>query len=115
LTAGAHIQSRKDFDEAQAQQEPTPHCTRAVFFHKQSSDSSSVEKAWAAEKCGLDYFGGPLVTEQQLRKRAEKLLREGRMPSLAELSQTVLEARKKYGLKIRRARREAREVVVSRG
>jgi len=44
------------------------------------------------------------MNEQQLRKEAA-----GKMPSLEEMCQAVLEARKKYAVKIRRARREARE------
>ena len=49
------------------------------------------------------------MTEQQLRKRAEKLIREGKMPTLSELTAAILETRKVYANKIRRARREAKE------
>jgi hypothetical protein len=45
--------------------------------------------------------------EEQLRKHAEKLIREGRMPTLEELTAAVLQARQKYAVSIRRARREA--------
>ena len=54
------------------------------------------------------------LSERELRAEAERLLRSGKMPSLAELSQAVLESRKKYATKIRRARREAqREIVIN--
>jgi len=49
------------------------------------------------------------MTNEQLRKRAEKLIREGRMPTLSEVCEAVLEARRKYALLIRRAQREAKE------
>ena len=52
------------------------------------------------------------LTEKQLQHEAEKLIREGRMPSLETLCTAVLEARKKYANQIRRARREARKEVV---
>jgi len=48
------------------------------------------------------------LTQKQLQQEAERLVREGRMPSLQELCAAVLEARKEYANKIRRARREAR-------
>jgi hypothetical protein len=58
-------------------------------------------------------FVAPL-SERQLRAEAERLVRSGKMPSLAELSQAVLESRKKYAVKIRLARREAlRKVVIN--
>ncbi|HKM67175.1 MAG TPA: hypothetical protein VJX70_08420 [Candidatus Acidoferrum sp.] len=47
------------------------------------------------------------IVDDVLRRRAEKLIREGRLPSLARLSQAILEARKKYAIRIRRARHEA--------
>jgi hypothetical protein len=56
------------------------------------------------------------LSESELRAQAERLVRSGKMPSLAELSQAVLLSRKRYTTKIRRARREAREkkvVVIS--
>lgn len=54
------------------------------------------------------------LSEHELRAEAERLVRSGKMPSLAELSQAVLESRKKYAVKIRRARREAeRKVAVN--
>ena len=49
-----------------------------------------------------------MKTEDALRKQAARLLAEGKMPSLEELTRAVLEARKKYTVEIRRARREAR-------
>jgi len=49
------------------------------------------------------------LSEPELRAEAERLLREGRMPSLEELSAAVLETRKKFAVKIRRARREHAE------
>jgi hypothetical protein len=49
------------------------------------------------------------MTEQQLCKRADKLLREGRMPTLQELSAAILATRRKFAIPIRRARREAKE------
>ncbi len=54
------------------------------------------------------------LSERELRAVAERLVRDGEMPSLSELSQAVLESRKKYAVKIRRARREAeRKVLVN--
>jgi|HubBroStandDraft_2_1064218.scaffolds.fasta_scaffold00513_14 hypothetical protein len=55
-------------------------------------------------------FVAPL-SEGELRAEAERLVRDGRMPSLADLSQAVLESRKVYAIKIRRARREARRKI----
>jgi hypothetical protein len=52
------------------------------------------------------------LTEKQLQREAAKLIREGRMPSLETLCEAILETRKKYRLKILRARREARKEVV---
>jgi hypothetical protein len=49
------------------------------------------------------------MIEQQLRKEAERLIKTGKMPSLEKLCGAVLEARKKYAVRIRRARREAQE------
>jgi hypothetical protein len=48
------------------------------------------------------------MSEQQMKREVEKLIREGRMPTLEQLCQAVLEARKKYSVAIRRARRETR-------
>jgi hypothetical protein len=56
----------------------------------------------------------PPVNDQQLRKEAERLTKNGKMPSLEQLCEAVLETRMTYANKIRRARREARETVVSR-
>lgn len=52
--------------------------------------------------------GAKTVTDEQLRKRAEKLIREDRMPSIDKLSSVILEMRRKYAAQIRMARREAR-------
>ena len=52
------------------------------------------------------------LTEKQLQREAERLIREGKMPSLETLCATVLETRKKYANQIRRARREARKEFV---
>ncbi len=51
------------------------------------------------------------LSKRQLRAEAERLLRDGEMPSLSELSQAVLESRKNYAIEIRRARREAQRKV----
>ena len=51
-------------------------------------------------------FVTPLPPEA-LRRRLERLVKEGKLPSLEELSAAVLESRLKYASKIRRARREA--------
>jgi hypothetical protein len=48
------------------------------------------------------------MTEEQLRREAQKLIAAGKMPTLEELCRVVLESRMKYTLKIRRARREGR-------
>ena len=50
------------------------------------------------------------MNEQQLRQRAAKLIATGKMPSLAELSAAVLSTRREYANKIRRARREEKEM-----
>jgi hypothetical protein len=49
------------------------------------------------------------MTEEQMRREVERLIKTGKMPTLEELSAAVLEARKKYAPQIRRARREAAE------
>jgi hypothetical protein len=51
------------------------------------------------------------MTEQKLRKEAERLIKTGKMPSLEQLCEAVLETRMTYANKIRRARREDREAV----
>jgi hypothetical protein len=51
------------------------------------------------------------LSQHELREEAERLVRDGKMPSLADLSQAVLESRKVYAIKIRRARREAQRKV----
>jgi vacuolar-type H+-ATPase subunit H len=48
------------------------------------------------------------VTNDELRKRAEQLIREGKMPTLRELNDAVLKVRQKYAYQIRRARRESK-------
>jgi hypothetical protein len=55
-------------------------------------------------------FVAPL-SERQLRAEAERLVCSGKMPSLEKLSAAVLETRKKYATRIRRARREYRAKV----
>jgi hypothetical protein len=58
-------------------------------------------------------FVEPLSLEA-LQRRLKKLVKAGKLPSLEELSAAVLESRKKYANKIRRARREAeRKVAVN--
>jgi hypothetical protein len=54
------------------------------------------------------------MNEEQLRKEAERLIKSGKMPSLESLCEAILETRRMYSNRIRRARREARETVVSR-
>jgi len=49
------------------------------------------------------------MTEEQMRREVERLIRTCKMPTLEELSAAVLEARKKYENKIRRACRENQE------
>jgi hypothetical protein len=46
--------------------------------------------------------------ERVFAREIERLRRKGTMPTLDELCAAVLDARKKYMLKIRRARREAK-------
>jgi hypothetical protein len=53
--------------------------------------------------------GGDPMTEEQMRREVKRLIKTGKMPTLEELSAAVLEARKKYANKIRRARGENRE------
>lgn len=53
--------------------------------------------------------GGYSMTEEQLKREADRLIAIGEMPSLEKLSAVVLEIRQKYAVKIRRARREAAE------
>jgi hypothetical protein len=48
------------------------------------------------------------VTEEQMRKEAQRLIDVGKMPTLQALSAAVLEARKLYANQIRRARREGK-------
>lgn len=45
------------------------------------------------------------LTEEQLKREAERLIRAKRMPTLDELCKAVLETRKEFAVKIRRARR----------
>jgi hypothetical protein len=51
------------------------------------------------------------LSKRQLRAEAERLVRDGEMPSLAELAQAALQVRQKFATKIRRARREAEHKV----
>ena len=51
------------------------------------------------------------LSADQLRAEAERLLRDGNMPSLEEVAAAALSVRMKYATKIRRARRIAREKV----
>jgi hypothetical protein len=48
------------------------------------------------------------MNEQQLRKEAERLIKAGKMPTLDELTQAILNTRREYATKIRRARREGK-------
>jgi hypothetical protein len=43
-----------------------------------------------------------------MRREVERLLRDGKMPTLSELSQAVLDSRRKYRFGILRARRESK-------
>jgi hypothetical protein len=52
-------------------------------------------------------FAEPLSPEA-MRRALGKLVEEGKLPSLEELCAAVLETRKKYAPRIRRARREYR-------
>jgi hypothetical protein len=47
--------------------------------------------------------------ERALQREAERLLKTGRMPSLEEVCRAILETRKTYANRIRRARRDARK------
>jgi hypothetical protein len=47
------------------------------------------------------------MTDERLKRDADRLIATGKMPSLEKLSAVVLEMRQKYAVKIRRARREA--------
>ena len=44
-----------------------------------------------------------------MREEAERLIKTGKVPTLEQLCAAVIEARKAYAVKIRRARPEARE------
>jgi len=58
-------------------------------------------------------FVDPL-SEDAIRRQLKKLVKEGTLPSLEDLCAAVLESRRKYRLKILRARREAgRKVAVN--
>ena len=46
-------------------------------------------------------------TQKRLQQEVERLIKSGNMPSLEEVCAAVLETRKKYRLRILRARREA--------
>jgi hypothetical protein len=49
--------------------------------------------------------------ERAFQREAERLIKSGKMPTLDEVRAAVLEARKKYGNRIRRTRREVRQTV----
>jgi hypothetical protein len=51
------------------------------------------------------------LPEPALQRKVERLIREGEMPSLEDVCAAILETRKEFANKIRRARREAREKV----
>lgn len=51
------------------------------------------------------------LSEEAMRRQLAKLVEEGKLPSLGDLCAAVLESRKKYANRIRRARREARQKV----
>ena len=46
------------------------------------------------------------VSQEQLKRAAERLIKAGKMPTIEELTAVVLKMRMKYALRIRRARRE---------
>jgi hypothetical protein len=54
------------------------------------------------------------LTPKQVQQEATRLLKSGQMPTLAEVSAAVLEARRNYANQIRRARREARKTFVQK-
>ena len=49
-----------------------------------------------------------LMSEEELRREAEWLIKAGKMPTLDELTRTILSTRREYANKIRRARREGK-------
>lgn len=49
------------------------------------------------------------LTERAMLREVQRLQRAGKMPTLDQLCRAVLEVRKEYATRIRRARREARE------
>jgi hypothetical protein len=51
------------------------------------------------------------MSEHELRAEVEKLLREGRMPSLRQVLAAITETKAKYAPRIRRARRDCREQI----
>jgi hypothetical protein len=53
-----------------------------------------------------------ILNEKELAKEAARLLKAGRMPSPEELGRVMVEIRREYANKIRRARREGRKGVV---
>jgi len=48
------------------------------------------------------------LTKQQIKREAERLIRESKMPTLEQLTAVILEARMKYANQIRRARQEGK-------
>jgi len=53
--------------------------------------------------------GGFSMTEEQLKREADRLVATGKMPSIEKLASVVLMIRRKYATQIRRARREAQD------
>jgi hypothetical protein len=47
------------------------------------------------------------LSEEAIRRRLKEMVKDGTLPSLQDLRAAVLETRRKYRLKILRARREA--------
>lgn len=52
------------------------------------------------------------LKERALLREVQRLQKAGKMPTLQELCAAVLETRKEFAVKIRRARREARKAFV---
>ncbi len=46
-----------------------------------------------------------LITPSDLRREAQRLIREGKMPSLEQLLRAVADVRQKYGPKFKAARK----------
>ena len=52
------------------------------------------------------------LKERAMLREVQRLQRAGKMPTLDQLCAAVLETRKEFAVKIRRARREARQAFV---